>query len=225
MNGNVGRQAHDSSGTATWHSRRNAEESPYRVPGTQKQCSPSQGCRAGQQRTHRPPASRHLPIRAAVHLRLTECCQRRSSWCWKQVRHGPPASWLPALLRRGSSITCAAVCETALPAAAAPTADQPGLPLPACHPPTRPCAAALGNVMYMGSLWLSQRLWPLSSRYRAMPARARLEWDGRLPSTLHALAITVAGTYLFLLSPTFAEDHVRAWPAAAQLLCAFLRSK
>ena len=79
--------------------------------------------------------------------------------------------------------------------------------------------------MYMGSLWLSQRLWALSSRYRAMPARARLEWDGRLPSTLHALAITVAGVYLFLLSPTFAEDHVRAWPAAALCACTLWQSK
>ena len=77
----------------------------------------------------------------------------------------------------------------------------------------------------MGSLWLSQRLWPLSSRYRAMPARARLEWDGRLPSTLHALAITLAGVYLFVFSPTFAEDHVRAWPAAAPFARALLQSK
>ncbi|KAL4424130.1 hypothetical protein ABPG75_001431 [Micractinium tetrahymenae] len=59
----------------------------------------------------------------------------------------------------------------------------------------------------MGSLWVAQRLSPLSSGYRKLSAAERLGWEGRLPSTLHALAITGATIYLFLCSPVFAEDH------------------
>lgn len=68
-------------------------------------------------------------------------------------------------------------------------------------------AAVVGYAVYMGSLWAAQRLSPLSSGYRKLSAAERLEWEGRLPSTLHALVITGATIYLFLCSPVFAEDH------------------
>ncbi|EFN50743.1 hypothetical protein CHLNCDRAFT_142545 [Chlorella variabilis] len=70
-------------------------------------------------------------------------------------------------------------------------------------------AAGVGYAVYMGSLRLAQAVSPrLVTRYREMTATEQLEWDGRLPSTIHAFAITAATLYLFLLSPVFAAGAV-----------------
>lgn len=63
----------------------------------------------------------------------------------------------------------------------------------------------LGSMAYMGSLGLSQRLSPLLPAYRKLPEREQLEWDARLPSTVHALVITAATIYLSIFSSVFGE--------------------
>ena len=71
-------------------------------------------------------------------------------------------------------------------------------------------AAGVGYAAYLGSLRLAHFLSPLlSQRYRDMPAPERLEWNARLPSTLHAVAITAATVYLFVWSPVFADGAPR----------------
>lgn len=67
-------------------------------------------------------------------------------------------------------------------------------------------AAAVGYAAYMATLRLSQRLSPLSSHYRALSATDRLEWDGRMPSTLHAIISTAVTTYLFFCTTVFSHD-------------------
>ncbi|KAL4853815.1 Flap endonuclease 1 [Chlorella vulgaris] len=70
-------------------------------------------------------------------------------------------------------------------------------------------AAAAGCVCYLLSFRLSDVLsLRLISRYRSWAAREQLEWNGRLPSTLHALAITFITAYLFLVSSVFAKDKI-----------------
>lgn len=93
-------------------------------------------------------------------------------------------------------------------------------------PPPPPTVAALaGAVGYLGALRLALCLSPRVEAYRAMSREEQLEWDSRVPSTLHALAITAAAAYLFLCSPVFSADHVRgerALCADTLMICAEL---
>lgn len=66
-------------------------------------------------------------------------------------------------------------------------------------------SALAGAAAFLGSMWLMRQVSRrISKSYRSLSAEEQLEWDGKAPSTLHAIIITAAAIFITFWTDTFA---------------------